>query len=261
MAEKPKIIIRNLQKTFQNSQGKRQEVLSDISLTIFEGEFICILGPSGCGKTTLLNLMAGFDRPTAGEVLIDGRPVTEPNPKHLTIFQNYGLFPWRTVLGNVAYGLEVRGIPRAEREGIALDYIRIVGLEDFYNHHPHELSGGMQQRVAIARALAVNPEILFMDEPFGSLDAFTRLYMQEEIVRLWQERQTTIVFVTHDIEEAVYLADRIVVMSSFPGCIRCIIPVPMGRPRDRTDYDFIQVRDHVYGKLQLKQTGTVDYYI
>jgi len=256
-----KIVIEGVEKSFQNKDGNRQQALTGVDLEIREGEFVCLLGPSGCGKTTLLNMVAGFDHPTGGRILIDGEPVTAPSPKHITIFQNYGLFPWRTVLGNVEYGLEVQGVSKSERQEIAREYINMVGLEKFINHHPHELSGGMQQRVAIARALAVDPEILFMDEPFGALDAMTRFKMQEEITRIWQEKHKTIIFVTHDIDEAVFLADRIVLMSPHPGRIKRVLDVSIGRPRVRTGYDFMTIRDKVFEEFELVHRQDLEFQI
>ncbi|MFZ3173184.1 MAG: ABC transporter ATP-binding protein [Carboxydocellales bacterium] len=256
-----KIVIQGVEKSFQNKDGTWQEVLSSVDLEIREGEFVCLLGPSGCGKTTLLNMAAGFDQPSGGNILIDGEQVTGPDPKHLTLFQSYGLFPWRTVLGNVEYGLEVQGVPRRKRQEIAREYISLVGLEKFESHHPNELSGGMQQRVAIARALAVDPEIIFMDEPFGALDAMTRYKMQEEISRIWQEKHKTIVFVTHDIDEAVYLADRIVLMSPHPGRVKRVLEVPIGRPRVRTGYDFTTIRDKVFQEFELVHRQELEFQI
>lgn len=256
-----KIIINGAAKSFRGKEGDWQEALACVDLEIREGEFICLLGPSGCGKTTLLNLIAGFDQPTGGSILIDGEPVTGPSPKHITIFQNYGLFPWRTVLGNVEYGLEVQGVAKSERQDTAREYIELVGLQDFMDHRPHELSGGMQQRVAIARALAVDPEIIFMDEPFGALDAMTRYKMQDEITRIWQEKHKTIIFVTHDIDEAVFLADRIVLMSPYPGRVKRVLEVEMGRPRVRTGYDFTTVRDKVFREFELVHQQEMEYQI
>ncbi|KKM10285.1 ABC transporter [Clostridiales bacterium PH28_bin88] len=256
-----KILVSNLQKTYRNRQGEHVHALAGMDLQVREGEFMCLLGPSGCGKSTLLHIMAGFVRPSRGEVLIDGKPVAGPDPRYLTLFQNYGLFPWRSVLGNVEYGLEVQGVPRRERRSRAMEYVSMVGLDRFVHNHPHELSGGMQQRVALARALAVDPDILFMDEPLGALDAITRFRLQEEISRIWRDKGKTIVFVTHDIEEAVYLADRIAVMTPHPGRIKSIVPVPMGRPRDRTHPDFLRVRDQVYSELRLKPENVLDYCI
>lgn len=256
-----KIRVSQLEKTFRNTGGETTQALVSVNLEVHEGEFVCLLGPSGCGKSTLLNIMAGFKRPSRGEVLIDGRRVTAPDPKYLTLFQNYGLFPWRNVLGNVEYGLEVQGVPKEERRRVANQYISLVGLDKFIYNHPHELSGGMQQRVALARTLAVDPEIIFMDEPLGALDAITRIRLQEEISRIWRNKEKTIVFVTHDIEEAVFLADRIVVMTPCPGRIKSIILVPMSRPRHRTHPDFVRVRDQVYVGLQLEEEEILDYHI
>lgn len=256
-----KIQVRNVEKNFVNARNEIQTALAQVNLEIKEGEFICLLGPSGCGKTTLLNLIAGFDQPSQGEITIDGVGVEGTNPKFITIFQDYGLFPWRTVLGNVEYGLGAKGVGKEKRREISLQYIKLVGLEKFINSHPRELSGGMKQRVAIARALAVEPEILFMDEPFGALDAITRMKMQEEIVRIWQENKRTIVFVTHDIDEAIYLADRIVIMSPHPGRVKSVLSVSMGRPRDRTSFDFGQIREKVYREFELKVEQETDYNI
>jgi NitT/TauT family transport system ATP-binding protein len=256
-----KIVVSEVEKTFSDKQGGEKQVLVPVNLTVHQGEFLCLLGPSGCGKTTLLNMMAGFDFPTRGTIKINGEEVMAPNPKYLTIFQNYGLYPWRSVLGNVEYGLEVQGVPKEERRQKAMELIKLVGLTGALHNHPHELSGGMQQRVAIARALAVDPEILFMDEPFGALDAMTRHKMQEELIRIWQEKNKTIVFVTHDIDEAVYLADRVAIMTVHPGKIEEIMPIELGRPRDRTSYDFIRIRDKVYQAFQLVQRAELDYHI
>ncbi|MBS4024054.1 MAG: ABC transporter ATP-binding protein [Clostridia bacterium] len=256
-----KIVVSEVEKTFSDKQGGEKQVLVPVNLTVHQGEFLCLLGPSGCGKTTLLNMMAGFDFPTRGTIKIDGEEVVAPTPKHLTIFQNYGLYPWRSVLGNVEYGLEVQGIPKVERRQKAMELIKLVGLTGAVHNHPHELSGGMQQRVAIARALAVDPEILFMDEPFGALDAMTRYKMQEELIRIWQEKNKTIIFVTHDIDEAVYLAHRVAIMTTHPGKIEEIMPIELGRPRDRTSYDFIRIRDKVYQVFQLVQRVEPDYHI
>ena len=216
--------------------------LEEINLEIYEGEFLCLLGPSGCGKTTLLNIMAGFERPSSGSVLIDGVEVDKPHPKRITIFQEYALLPWRSVLGNVEFGLEMARVPKKERQVKARELLKLVGLADVESKMPRELSGGMRQRVAVARSLAVDPDILFMDEPFGALDALTRIRMEEELAGIWLEKKKTIVFVTHDIDESVYLADRIVVLSALPGRIREIIPIDSGRPRDRTSIEFIRLK-------------------
>lgn len=198
-------------------KGKRTVSLEKVNLQIKKGEFICLLGPSGCGKTTLLNLIAGFDRPTSGVVKVNGEIVTKPSVDRITIFQNYGLLPWRSVLRNVELGLESKNIDKKKRQQIAEEYIELVGLSAYKKHHPSQLSGGMQQRVALARALAVDPEILLMDEPLGALDAMTRMSMQDEIERLWQENKKTIIFVTHDIEEAVFFSGQNSDNDSKPG--------------------------------------------
>ncbi|NLX75868.1 MAG: ABC transporter ATP-binding protein [Clostridiaceae bacterium] len=239
----------------------RMAALERVNLEIGKGEFICLLGPSGCGKTTLLNLIAGFDRPTSGFVRINGETVTGPSENRITIFQNYGLLPWRTVLRNVELELEARKTDKKERRRIAEEYTELVGLSAYKNHYPSQLSGGMQQRVALARALAVDPEILLMDEPFGALDAMTRMSMQDEIERIWREKKKTIIFVTHDIEEAVFLADRIVIMTSFPGKVKSVIDVPLARKRDRTGADFLKIRDRVFAEFELKTDDEPEYYL
>ena len=255
-----KIEVREVSKRFTSKKGESQ-ALAGVSLAVWEGEFVCLLGPSGCGKTTLLNLMAGYDRPTAGGILIDGQPVTSPHPKRITIFQEYALLPWLTVLGNVQYGLRIQGSDRQESLGVARKYIQMVGLEGYEDRHPHELSGGMRQRVAVARALAVEPEILFMDEPFGALDALTRLKLEEEVTRIWQEKAKTVVFVTHDIDEAIYLADRIAVMTPNPGRVRRVLTVPLNRPRDRTDLDFLRLKREIYAEFELAARPPFHYTI
>lgn len=243
-------------------KGRESSVaLEKVNLEIKRGEFICLLGPSGCGKTTLLNLIAGFDRPTSGFVKISEEIITKPSENRITIFQNYGLLPWRTVIKNVELGLETKAIKKKQRREIAEEYIELVGLSAFKKHHPAQLSGGMQQRVALARALAVDPEILLMDEPLGALDAMTRMSMQDEIERLWQEKKKTIIFVTHDIEEAVFLADRIVVMTPCPGKIKSIIEVPLSRKRDRTGIDFLKIRDRVFSEFELKSCDKTEYFL
>ena len=254
------IDVKNISVEFKD-KNKTQTVLDDISLEIEKGEFICILGFSGCGKSTLLNVMAGLLQPTKGEVIIDGKIVKNPTIKNVTIFQNYGLLPWRTVEKNVELGLETQKMPKAERSKIAEKYIDMVGLTASKNKHPCQLSGGMQQRVAIARALAVNPDVLFMDEPFGALDEITRMKLQEYISRISQDTKTTVIFVTHDIEEAIFLADRVVVLDSNPGVIKSIINIKMPKHRDRTSSDFLYARDKIYEVFNMKTKDIVEYYI
>jgi NitT/TauT family transport system ATP-binding protein len=249
------IRIERASRRYRAQGGGVRDALADVTLEIESGEFVCLLGPSGCGKTTLLNLVAGFDRPTSGRILIDGREVTGPDHSRMCIFQNYALYPWRTVLGNVEYGLEVAGVPRTRRRDVAAEYLRLVGLDSFAGHRPHQLSGGMQQRVALARALAVDPASLLMDEPFGALDALTRIRLQDEIARIAQESSKTILFVTHDVEESVFLADRIVVMAPSPGRIQRIIPVPLKRPRCRSNDGFVALRAEVLHELGVVHPG------
>ncbi|MFO7295298.1 MAG: ABC transporter ATP-binding protein [Clostridia bacterium] len=246
------ISIEKVSKAFTLKDKSTLTVLDKVDLYIKEGEFICLLGPSGCGKSTLLNLIAGFDTPSTGTIKINGNTVTQPSIDRIVIFQNYGLLPWRNVIKNVELGLEAKKLKRKERRRIAEEYIKLVGLSDYKKHHPPQLSGGMQQRVALARALAVEPKILLMDEPFGALDAMTRMHMQDEIERIWQEKKKTIIFVTHDIEEAVFLADRIVIMTPSPGRVKTIIEVPLPRKRDRTSLDFLKIKDKVFTEFNLK---------
>jgi NitT/TauT family transport system ATP-binding protein len=206
--------------------------LTDIRLDIADGEFVSLLGPSGCGKSTLLKIMAGLIPASSGSIAIQGKEVRGPGPERAMVFQDYALFPWMTVLDNVAFGLEARGVGKAKRTETAMELLRAVGLQDFASRFPHHLSGGMKQRVSIARAFAVDPAILLMDEPFGALDAQTRQGLQDELLRIWTARRKTVVFVTHSIEEAIYLSDRIVVMTARPGRIKTIITLPEPRPRD-----------------------------
>lgn len=241
--------------------NKSFQAMEHVSLNIKKGEFICLLGPSGCGKTTLLNSIAGFEGVSSGRITIDGKEVTEPSNKNVTIFQNYGLLPWRTVQKNVELGLEGKKFAKKERAEIADKFINIVGLSEFSKSHPNQLSGGMQQRVAIARALAVDPDIIFMDEPFGALDALTRLKMQDEISGIWENQKKTIIFVTHDIEESVFLADRVIIMTPNPGKIKSIINVPLARKRDRTSLDFLKIRDRIFAEFEMKKSDATEYSI
>jgi len=246
-----RILIKSVSKTFFNEKtGEHVHALENVSLTVEDGEFVCIVGPSGCGKTTLLNIVAGLEKPTKGEVLVDGKPVVSPGPDRVMVFQEYALFPWRTVLGNVEFGLEIAGVPREERRKIALRYIRLVGLSGFENKYPHELSGGMKQRVALARALVMNPKVLLMDEPFGALDAQTRNIMQAELLRIWQATRKTILFVTHSILEAVYFADRVVVLTARPGRVKRIFKVNLERPRKKGSPEFMEVRNAILEELK-----------
>lgn len=219
--------------------------LENISFSTHAGEFVCILGPSGCGKSTLLRMAAGLDQPTSGEVLLEGSRIRGPRRGCSMMFQDYALFPWLTVEGNIGFGLDLQNLDRHETAGIVSDFIGRVGLRGFERSYPHQLSGGMRQRVALARALALAPRVMLMDEPFGALDSFTRMDMQEELIRLWQQRPFAVLLVTHDIEEAVYLADRILVMTPRPGRIKTIVHVSLPRPRRRIDEGFTAIRNHL----------------
>ena len=260
------IEIQDATKIYEKPGGFRSSkesftALDHISLQIEKGEFICLLGPSGCGKTTLMNSIAGFETLTEGSITIDGQKVKAPSEKYVTIFQNYGLLPWRTVQKNVELGLETLKVPKQERKQIAMKYLQLVGLESFAKRHPAQLSGGQQQRVAIARGLAVDPEILFMDEPFGALDAITRYKLQDDLLHITKSQNKTVIFVTHDIDEAVFLADKIVVMSPNPGRIKAVIPIGLGSHRDRTGGDFLQLRDKVFRIFNMKEEDNTEYYI
>lgn len=254
------IEVKDLSITFEQNE-KEMTALQNVSLGIEKGEFVCLLGPSGCGKSTLLNAMAGFLKPTKGTITIDGNPVQHPSISYVTIFQNYGLLPWRSVERNVTLGLETKKVPKEEQKKTAQKYIEMVGLKGAEKKRPSQLSGGMQQRVAIARALAVNPEILFMDEPFGALDAITRMKLQDDILKICKETQKTIVFVTHDIEEAIYLADRVVILDTNPGQIKAVLTIPLGKHRDRTSEDFLAIRDQIFEIFHMKREDAIEYYI
>jgi NitT/TauT family transport system ATP-binding protein len=240
----PQIQCTNVQKVFNAELGpdRRVVALEDFTLDIAAGELITLLGPSGCGKSTLLNVLAGFEKPTAGELSLEGQPIRSPGPDRAVVFQDYALFPWLTVKQNIEFGLREKGISGAERGRLADDFIGLVGLGGFERRHPHQLSGGMQQRVAIARALAIEPKMLLMDEPFGALDAQTRRVLQSELLRVWEATRKTIVFVTHSVEEAIFLGQRIVVMTARPGRIKEIIEVDLPYPRDVSADDFNQYR-------------------
>jgi NitT/TauT family transport system ATP-binding protein len=241
-----KLIIDGVTKTFLEKRGGKSTVaLRDFNLEMENGEFVCLVGPSGCGKTTLLKLVAGLENASSGSIYLDGKRVTAPGPERGLVFQDFALFPWRDVTGNVAFGPEVLKVPRAERLRTAQHCIDLVGLSGSAHKYPSELSGGMKQRVAIARALANNPELLLMDEPFGSLDAQTRYLMQKELLGIWNGDRKAIIFVTHSVEEAVYLAERIVVMKSSPGTVKNIYPIDLSYPRRLTDAGFITLRERI----------------
>jgi NitT/TauT family transport system ATP-binding protein len=235
----PHIEVTDVSLAYDTPAGRVQGV-KEASFAIEQSEFLCLVGPSGCGKSTLLNIIAGFLTPTGGEIRIGGKPVSGHGMDRGVVFQDFAqLFPWRTALGNVAFGLEMKGIGKEEREEIALKQLALVKLEKFAKAYPHHLSGGMQQRVAIARALAYNPSVLLMDEPFAALDALTRDDMQRLLADVWRETKKTVIYVTHNVSEAVYLADRVVVMTPHPGTVKIEVPIRMKRPRDPLSVEFL----------------------
>ncbi len=260
--KKSKITIRNLARTFFSPQGERIEALKDVNLEVEDafsaagrdiGEFRVLLGPSGCGKSTLLRMIAGLDTPDTGEVLVNGQPVHGPGKDRGMVFQKYTSLPWLTVQENVEYGMKINNVPAAQRKETAEHLLKAVGLSEFAGVYPETLSGGMQQRVAIARTLALRPSVILMDEPFGALDAQTRSEMQQLLLQIWDETACTILFVTHDVEEAIYLADRIFVMSSHPGTIVEDVQVPFDRPRDlelKEKSEFHDLQHYVLGRLR-----------
>lgn len=237
--------IQDLSKSFTRDDGSEMAALDHLSLDIADKEFVCVLGSSGCGKTTLLRLIAGLDQDREGQIILDGEEMHGPSPKIGFVFQEYSLFPWRTVIDNIVFGLEMNGVGREERYRTAERYLELVGLKQFRNSYPSELSGGMRQRVAVARALALEPVLLLMDEPFGALDAQTRNMLQKELLEIWEKTRKTIVFITHSVDEAVFLADRIIVLTPRPGHVCQIFPIDLKRPRDRTSVGFAQVRRQV----------------
>ncbi len=229
--------------------GNSVFVLENIDLEVGDGEFLCLLGPSGCGKSTLLSILAGFLFPTGGEVRIDGEAVRGPDPRRIFVFQERGVFPWLTVEGNIGFGLFK--LSRSERAERIAHYIRLVGLQGFEKAYPAELSGGMKQRLEVARALAVNPDMLFLDEPFGALDSITRLIMRGELLRIWNAERKTIIFVTHDIDEAVQLADRVVVLSARPAKVQQIVDIDIAHPRDISSPRYLELRDGIFQQIGL----------
>jgi NitT/TauT family transport system ATP-binding protein len=248
--------VQSLSKTYRQMGGETTTAIAEISCKVELGEFVSFVGPSGCGKTTLLMTIAGLIAPSSGQVTVHGREVSGPPPNLVLVFQDFNksLFAWRSVLGNVRFGLEARGNHSRQAEVKARSLIDLVGLKGFEKHYPWELSGGMQQRVAIARALAYEPEVLLMDEPFGSLDALTRLELEDTLLKLWQELSTTILFITHDIEEAIYLSDRILLLSQRPSQIVEELPIDFARPRNqvatRAEARFMEIRNRIYQRIR-----------
>lgn len=242
--EQTHVQIAGVGKRFEGQSGPVQ-ALADVSFAVSPGEFVVVVGPSGSGKTTLFRIIGGLEKPTSGTVYLQGERVTEPGPNMGIVFQEYHLFPWRTVRGNVGFGLEQRGVPADERRQRVAELLDLVGLSEFGDAYPKELSGGMKQRVGIARALAIDPALLLMDEPFGAVDAQTRSVLQDELLDLWQHTGKTVLFVTHDVEEAVTLADRVVVMGTEPGHVKEIVDVDLPRPRSRVDAEFGEYYEHI----------------
>ena len=246
-----KLKIDNVVKEYEGRNGKTV-ALNGVNLDIKENEFICVVGPSGCGKSTLLNIIAGLHEPTSGAAYLDGKKIEGTGVERGVVFQQYALFPWRTVLKNVMFPLEMKKTPKAEAEAIALKYIKAVGLEGFENSYPKELSGGMKQRVAIARAYAADPEVLLLDEPFGALDAQTRVQLQTELLETWQKEKKTCFFITHDVDEAIILAQRVIIMSARPGRIKKIVEIDIPYPRTqatKTDPRFLELKTEVWNEV------------
>jgi ABC-type nitrate/sulfonate/bicarbonate transport system ATPase subunit len=256
----PQVEIRGVSKAFpRQGNGGLLNVLNDVNITLEERTFTCLVGPSGCGKSTLLRIVDGLMKPDSGEVRIAGEVVTAPSLDRGFVFQHFNLLPWRTVLGNIEFGLENLGVKKEERRPRATEILKLVDLEGFESYYPGQLSGGMQQRVGLARALAVDPQLLLMDEPFGSVDDQTRMLLQEELLRIWERDQKTVIFVTHDIEEALYLGDQVVVMRARPSKISRVIDVPFGRPRTdavRGNPEMARIKQEIWNEL--KSGATVE---
>lgn len=244
------ISINNLFKTYSSKENLTVDALRNINLDVEENDFICIVGPSGCGKSTLLRIIAGLEEATEGKIFYKGKELLEPTREIGMVFQDYSLLPWRTVLDNIALGLEFKREDKKKRQEVASKYLKLINMERFGKAYPYELSGGMQQRVAIARALANDPCVLLMDEPFGALDAHTRILLQKELLRIWDQNKKTILFVTHSVDEAVYLSDKIIVMSSNPGEIKEIVNVDIERPRDRGDIKYATIASKILKMLE-----------
>ncbi|MCD7745939.1 MAG: ABC transporter ATP-binding protein [Lachnospiraceae bacterium] len=234
--------LRHISRSFDHSV---RETLKDISLTVEDGEFVCIVGPSGCGKSTLLNIVAGLDRPTSGEILVNGKPIAGAGADRVMMFQEHALYPWLNVRENVKFGMKLAGVPKEEQERRAEHYLKLVRLWEFRDYRIHEISGGMKQRTALARALCLNSPVLLMDEPFSALDKQTTNKLRADLEQIWEETKKTILFVTHSVEEAVFLADRIVVLSDNPGCIKEVFPVDLPRPREIDSPEFLTVRHQI----------------
>ncbi len=260
----PKILVEDLVFEYSDPRGRRLRALDGATLHVRENEFCCVLGPSGCGKSTLLYLIAGLQRPTRGRVVVDGRPVTGPGADRGLVFQEYALLPWRTVHENVALGLKIRGIAPSERDAVARRFIELIGLRGFEDKFPHELSGGMRQRVAVARTLANSPQVVLMDEPFAAVDAQTRTNLQEELTRIWSRTKVTVIFVTHNVDEAIFLGDRVLVMTPRPGRVQAIVPVDVPREERQwvtleRDPRFVSLRSRLNEMIRLSADESVQH--
>ncbi len=253
------IEIASVDRTYVDVNDNSVEALRNINLSVKKGEFVSIIGPSGCGKTTLLRLVAGLDTPESGEITLEGKKITGPGPDLGYVFQQGSLFPWLTIEKNIAAGLKARRVYREHKDDVG-QFVKLIGLEGFEKSYPHQISGGMAQRVAIARALINRPSALLLDEPMGALDAFTRADLQDKLLELWEKDGTTMILVTHDVDEAVYLSDRIVIMTPRPGKISEILEVSLPRPRDRGSDDFIQIRKAILAKLHFASTAPQPEY-
>ncbi|MDR1699684.1 MAG: ABC transporter ATP-binding protein [Lachnoclostridium sp.] len=239
--------LKDISKQFGNS---KKDTVSHVSLDVRDGEFISIIGPSGCGKSTILNMIAGLEKVTGGEIRLDGNLITDPGSDRVVMFQESALFPWLSVIDNVKFGLKIAGIPKEEQEERAMHYLNMVHLGKFKKYHPHELSGGMKQRVALARALTMDSKVLLMDEPFASLDKQTRNFLRDEIQNIWMETRKTVVFITHSVEEAVFLSDRVALMSTTPGTIQTVMTVDLPRPRKIDSDEFVHIRKELLNQLR-----------
>lgn len=245
-----KLKIKNISKVFVDKKGS-YPTIDNVSFDVYDGEFLVLLGPGLCGKTVLLNIIAGLEPATEGEIFLDGKKIEGTQSTIGMVFQKKAIFPWKTVMQNVEFGLKMRGIKKTERREIAQKFISLVGLDNFENSYPHELSGGMKQRVGIARAYANDPEVLILDEPFGALDAQTRYAMQDEIIRIWESEKKTIIFITNNIEEALYLGDRIVLLSKCPAQVKEIYPIHLPRPRDILSTEFLNLREQISSNMDI----------
>ena len=249
MGRNAMISVQSLTKVFEKGD-MRVIAIQNLNIDVLENEFFCIIGPTGCGKTTLLRIIAGLEKLSSGKVLLDGKEIKSPDADMSMVFQEFALFPWRSVKKNIEFGLEIKGLQEEKKKDMVRNLVSLINLKGFEDSHPRELSSGMKQRVAIARALAHDPKLLIMDEPFGSLDAQTRNIMQKELLRIWDKTKKTIIFVTHSVDEAVFLADRIAVLTSRPGSLKTIFEIKIPHPRDRTSVEFLQIRGKILKELE-----------